>query len=375
MEVILSKAKSEESVQKIIALFGGTFDPVHLGHTKTVQALKNDLNIDQINWVLSAQPPHKDQPTTTIQQRLEMLDLALAEYPGMSSDDIEVRRDKKSYTFDTLVEYRNLYPNANILLIVGNDIMQSFHRWHRADEILNVANLIVMNRSGYSKSINSLIRDRLTSDWQQVKTSRNGHVFEYIAPEIAISATQIRNFLRESKEVSHLLHPRVFEYISLHHLYQSEAGDSINKPLKSTTKIEDYMIDNRAHSTLGSDTILLSSQQQLDMIVEELEENKALDITILSIKEIADFADYMVIATGTSSTHLKAVSTNTIRELSRKGLRVLGEEGRDSNEWVLADFGDVVVHIMRQEIRDLYELEKLWNPELRKALAEELPLN
>ena len=253
--------------------------------------------------------------------------------------------------------------------------MQSFHRWHRADEILNVANLIVMNRSGYSNSINSLIRDRLTSDWQQVKISRNGHVFEYVAPEIAISATQIRNFLLESKEVSHLLHPDVFEYISLHHLYQSEAGDSINKPLKSTTKIEDYMIDNRAHSTLGSDTILLSSQQQLDMIVEELEENKALDITILSIKEIADFADYMVIATGTSSTHLKAVSTNTIRELSRKGLRVLGEEGRDSNEWVLADFGDVVVHIMRQEIRDLYELEKLWNPELRKALAEELPLN
>jgi len=115
----------------------------------------------------------------------------------------------------------------------------------------------------------------------------------------------------------------------------------------------------------------LTSEQQKDLVVDALEESKALDITVLDVSDIASFTDFIIIATGTSNTHLSAVASNTSRELSRKGLKVIGEEGKGTNEWVLVDFGDVVVNVMRPEVRELYQLEKLWDREVRNALDSE----
>jgi len=115
----------------------------------------------------------------------------------------------------------------------------------------------------------------------------------------------------------------------------------------------------------------LTSEQQKNLVVEALEESKALDIAVLDVRDIASFADFIVIATGTSNTHLSAVAGNTARDLSRKGLKVIGEEGKGTNEWVLVDFGDVVVNVMRPEVRELYQLEKLWDREVRNALDSE----
>jgi len=318
--------------------------------------------------VLSAKPPHRDQPSGSIEQRLQMLDMALADYPGMISDDIEVRRNKASYTFDTLQQYREQHPKANLILIVGSDIMKSFHKWYRADEILGLANLIVMHRAGYSNLVNPLINNYQTDDWSVVKSSTHGHVFVYPAPAVPISATKVRQAVANNEDVSQFLHPKVNEFIQQNQLY---SFSNFNALMNENLNTEDSMIENYAQSEASTEPVLFDSQQQLEMIVEELEDNKALDITVLNVAEVADFTDFMVIATGTSNTHLQAICTNAIRELSRKGVKAIGEEGRESNEWVLADFGDVVVHIMRAEVRELYELEKLWNPELRKALAED----
>lgn len=346
-------------------MFGGTFDPIHLGHVKTVAALQKDLNIDQVRWVLSAQPPHRENPQATIEQRLTMLDIALKDFLDMISDDIEARRNGASYTIDTLIYFRQKHPEASINLIVGSDIMASFHRWHRYDEILNVTNIIVMHRAGYSNEINPALQTFVTDDWSDLRKSAFGHVFVYAAPPIPISATQIRQAVANASDVSDSLNPSVYEFIQQSHLYVPAKTADMR-----TETLEDIMTENPAQTDLSADPILLNSEQQVEMIVEALEETKALDITVLNVVDIANFTDYMIVATGTSNTHLQAISGNTIRELSRKGLKVIGEEGRGSNEWVLADFGDVVVHIMRQEVRELYDLENLWDPEVRKALAE-----
>ena len=338
---------------------------MHIGHVETVASLKTDLAIDEIRWVLSAQPPHKDQPSTTVAQRMAMLELVLDEYPDMISDDIEVRRDQASYTIDTLLHFRQEFPDANILLIVGSDIMASFHHWHRFDEILDVANLIVMHRAGYNIEVNSVLKDFVVDDWSTVHDSLHGNVFVYAAPPVPISSTQIRQAIALAENMDELLHPKVTNYIQQNQLY-----GFAQSPLKSIANQEVNMIENYAHTDVSTESVHFNSEQQVEMIVDALEDNKALDIKVLNISEVANFADYMVIATGTSNTHLQAVSGNTVRELSRQGLKALGEEGRDSNEWVLADFGDVVVHIMRQEVRELYDLEKLWDPDVRKALAE-----
>ncbi len=347
-------------------MFGGTFDPIHLGHIQTVAALQKDLKIDQIRWVLSAQPPHREQPQASIEQRLSMLEIALVDFPNMVSDDIEVRRDKASYTIDTLIHFRQSYPEASINLIVGSDIMASFNSWHRYEEILNVANIIVMHRAGYPNDINPVLQDAITEDWSEVIKTAFGNVFVYAAPPVPISATQIRKAIAKASDVQDSLNPDVYEFIQQNHLYVSAKS-----PEKQTETHENIMIESPVQADFSAAPIQFDSEQQVQMIVESLEDNKALDIKVLNISEVASFADYMVVATGTSSTHLRAISGNTVRELSRKGLKSIGEEGLDSNEWVLADFGDVVVHVMRQEVRELYDLEKLWDPEVRKALAEE----
>ena len=338
-------------------------------------ALQKDLNIDQIRWVLSAQPPHRNQPQASIEQRLAMLDLALASFSGMVSDDVEVRRDKASYTIDTLIYFREKFPDASLTLIVGSDIMDTFGRWHRAAEILRYANIIVMHRAGYGNHVHPILNEYVVKDWQNLRKSAFGCVFMYAAPPIPISATRIRQSLANGDDVSAFLNDDVNRYVQEQQLYLSGSNMDLNTvPIKTQTKLtenqEDTMIENHSQADFSAETVLFNSDQQVEMIVDALEDNKALDIKVLDIADIASFADYMIIATGTSSTHLKSIAANASRELSRQGLKSIGEEGRDSNEWVLADFGDVVVHIMRHETRELYDLEKLWDRDVRKVLAE-----
>jgi ribosome-associated protein len=91
-----------------------------------------------------------------------------------------------------------------------------------------------------------------------------------------------------------------------------------------------------------------------------LADAKALDVVVLDVRKVSDFTDYMVIVTGTSTRHVVSVAEKVVDTLRAQGVRAAGMEGHDAGEWVLIDFGGVVVHIMRQQARDFYGLEKLW---------------
>lgn len=96
-------------------------------------------------------------------------------------------------------------------------------------------------------------------------------------------------------------------------------------------------------------------------IHDALENAKAHDIVVLDVRKISDFTDYMVIATGTSNRHVQSTSDKVVDTLREHGVRPVGVEGKQIGDWVLIDFGDVVAHVMRQETRDFYNLEKLWS--------------
>jgi ribosome-associated protein len=96
-------------------------------------------------------------------------------------------------------------------------------------------------------------------------------------------------------------------------------------------------------------------------IQHALEDAKARDITVLDVRKISDFTDYMVIATGTSNRHVQSTADRVVDALRAHGVRAVGVEGGKIGDWVLIDFGDVIVHVMREEIRDFYNLEKLWS--------------
>ncbi len=104
----------------------------------------------------------------------------------------------------------------------------------------------------------------------------------------------------------------------------------------------------------------MESEQLKTLVTDSLEELKAVDLTVLDVADVSGFTDFMVIASGTSSRHLKALADNLLRRCRNAGVRPLGVEGERAAEWILVDLGDVVTHIMLPHIRDFYNLEKLW---------------
>ena len=104
-----------------------------------------------------------------------------------------------------------------------------------------------------------------------------------------------------------------------------------------------------------------------------LEGAKAHDIAVLDVRKISDFTDYMVIATGTSNRHVQSTSDKVVAALREHGVRTVGVEGQQTGDWVLIDFGDVVVHVMREETRDFYGLEKLWSDAKRVEIGVAKP--
>ena len=102
-------------------------------------------------------------------------------------------------------------------------------------------------------------------------------------------------------------------------------------------------------------------RQKQKLIREALEDAKAQDITVLDVSEVSDFADLLAIASGTSTRHVGSIAERVVDSLRQHGVRAMGVEGRGVGDWVLIDFGDVIVHVMRPPVRDFYNLEKLWS--------------
>jgi len=108
----------------------------------------------------------------------------------------------------------------------------------------------------------------------------------------------------------------------------------------------------------------MQSEALRDLVVEALDDLKGKDIRKLDVRDLTDIADYMVIASGTSDRHVKALADSVRERALEQGLKPIGTEGEETGEWVLVDFGDVLVHVMQQQTREFYDLEKLWGEDL-----------
>src|SRR3712207_5576514 len=133
-----------------IGVFGGTFDPVHLGHLILAEQCREQAQLDQVWFIPAARPPHKqDRPLTPFAQRLEMLALALAGHPAFRADDLEKDRPGPSYTVDTLEEVRRRQPGQELELLIGSDCLPDLPRWREPVRILELAGLLVVARPGW----------------------------------------------------------------------------------------------------------------------------------------------------------------------------------------------------------------------------------
>ena len=104
----------------------------------------------------------------------------------------------------------------------------------------------------------------------------------------------------------------------------------------------------------------MQAEQLKELVIEALDDLKAVNTVTMDVTGLTDVMDYLVIASGTSNRHVKSLADNVCMEAKKQGQRALGVEGEDAGEWVLVDFGDVVVHVMLPATRDFYDLERLW---------------
>lgn len=200
-----------------IALFGGSFNPVHHGHLIVARAVAEVLNAARMVFIPSANPPHKvGHELADADDRLEMVRRAVAGEPRLEVDDIEVRRRGASYTILTIETYRSQRVDADHLFwIIGGDTISELHTWYRARELVDLCTIVTAARPGFETPDLSVLQPTLTA--AQVERLRQGILR---TPHIDISATEIRRRVATGQSIRFLVPETVREYIEERGLYR-----------------------------------------------------------------------------------------------------------------------------------------------------------
>jgi len=194
-----------------IGVLGGTFNPIHNGHLRLALEIYERLSLAQVRLIPSAQPPHRTIPNVSSQLRLEMVQAAIAGVTGLTADDRELQRDGPSYMVDTLLSLRAEYPDNPLCLILGSDAFMNLNSWYQSKQIINLAHIIVVRRPNTVLTI---------QDLNQLHTSKAGKIWVEELPDMAISATQIRDLIAAGNNPNYLLPLAVLDIINHNRLYR-----------------------------------------------------------------------------------------------------------------------------------------------------------
>lgn len=189
-----------------IGIYGGSFNPIHLGHQKIIEFILETVKLDKIIVIPVGLPSHRENTLEQGCHRLTMCQLAFEHLPQVEVSDLEINLPKISYTYDTLVQIRELYGEEHEYFeIIGEDSLASFDSWKCPQEILKLAKLLVLQREPFK-----LI-------------SENPNILLLNSPIFPISSTKIREQLKSNDSKIDWLNPKVFQYIQEHSLYTSIA--------------------------------------------------------------------------------------------------------------------------------------------------------
>lgn len=209
----------------LIGIFGGTFDPVHFGHLRMAEEVLNLTPMEQLRFVPSKQPPHRERPGASPEERLSLLEAALeGGDPRLRIDTRELKREGPSFMVDTLISLREeMGEQPPIALIVGQDAAQGLPGWSRWLSLFELAHLIILRRPGYPKTwpegSASIFESRLASDSECLQTAPHGLILNLEVTQLEISASQIRALTQKGQSTRYLLPERVIEEIRSRGLY------------------------------------------------------------------------------------------------------------------------------------------------------------
>lgn len=215
---------------KPIGIFGGTFDPIHYGHLRLAEEMFELAELDQLRFIPTGTPPHRDAPEVAAAHRSAMVGSAIAGRAEFLLDTREVERPGRSYTVNTLRELRaELGAERSLCLLMGADAFLQLHTWHEWQSLFGLAHIVVGYRPGFRLEeriptappiLQNEYRQR-TATVTALAQSAAGGIVELAIPQLEISATDIRQRVATGRSIRYLLPESVADYIYQHNLYAS----------------------------------------------------------------------------------------------------------------------------------------------------------
>lgn len=212
-----------------VAIYGGTFDPVHLGHLVPAVRAQETFRFDRLVFVPAARPPHKQgEPLTPFSHRFAMLALATQPYDRFFVSDIELDGDDPSYTVETVRAFRSRHPAENLYFLMGSDSFSQISTWHRWEELVDLAHLVVLHRATVwgdelRRRVPSTLHSRLVTvdPFAEVPDPAPGERPIYLLDHepYPVSATSLRDRIRAGRTIGELVPPEVHRYIVKYRLY------------------------------------------------------------------------------------------------------------------------------------------------------------
>ncbi|MGZ9276407.1 MAG: nicotinate-nucleotide adenylyltransferase [Candidatus Limnocylindrales bacterium] len=200
--------------RETIGVFGGTFDPIHQAHLAVAESARDAFDLRRILFVPAAEPPHKtDWRITPAEQRLAMVEMAIADNPAFQASRMEIDRGGTSYTVDTLTSLRDILGGAPLALILSAESFAGLPTWRSPERVLDLADLIVAPRDGYPDADPGLIARHFPGS--------RGRATMLDGPRMRLSASEIRARAASGRSVRYLVPDAVAAYIGDHALYRT----------------------------------------------------------------------------------------------------------------------------------------------------------
>jgi nicotinate-nucleotide adenylyltransferase len=218
-----------------VGIFGGTFNPIHYGHLRAAEEVREKIGLDTILFIPSGKPPLKTREIVPARHRYAMLRMAVKGNSSFELSDIECRKKSKAFTVKTLEELTSINPETEFFFVLGIDAFLDIPHWWRPEQLVSMTDFIVISRPGlsFSAMCNSpylttgiaALRDvdRSGNMRHVIKLKSNRHAILMRLTPIGISSTQIRKCIRQGKSIKYLLPPEVQSYIITHKLYKKKS--------------------------------------------------------------------------------------------------------------------------------------------------------
>jgi len=197
----------------MIGIYGGSFDPVHLGHLQTATLIKNELDIDRLFMLPCFEPVHKNSLNYTSKQRLQMLDLAIKEFNTLEIDTREILRGGSSFMIDTILDLKESFKNESICIIIGMDSFINFKTWKNWHEFSKLIHLVVLPRNGDQPVSKTLTTFKTVENVDKLESNSSGHLYFSNSQMIDISSSAIRGKIAANQNLDNLLPISIINFL------------------------------------------------------------------------------------------------------------------------------------------------------------------